>query len=198
MKEPIFNHITEYYDTLVTKHGHNPKACDCGGATPHELRFKILSEVMPLKNKSVLDVGCGFGDLASYLGNKKQYTGIDISPKMIQEGKRIYPKLDLRLCNILDAKIENYDVIIANGIFYLLGNNAPALMRKIVTRMYELANHAVAFSNLSSWASHKDEGEFYADPCETVKFCRTLTPWVVMRHDYHPGDFIIYMYKDKK
>ena len=41
------------------------------------------------------------------------------------------------------------------------------------------------------------EGEFYTDPLQTLAFCRTLTPWVTLRHDYHSRDFTIYMRKDQ-
>ena len=89
-----------------------------------------------------------------------------------------------------------YDVVTANGIFYLLGEQAPELMRRMVTRMFELSQVATAFTTLSSWGRTKDEGEFYSDPMETVEFCRSLTPWVVLRHDYHHRDFCVYLYRE--
>jgi len=61
--------------------------------------------------------------------------------------------------------------------------------------MFSLATSAVAFNTLSTWAQDQEAGEFYADPLKVVEFCRTLTPWVVMRHDYHPRDFTVYLYK---
>ncbi|CDN13322.1 hypothetical protein RintRC_4207 [Richelia intracellularis] len=54
----------------------------------------------------------------------------------------------------------------------------------------------MAFNSLSSWGTQKESGEFYADPLATVKFCRTLTPWVILRHDYMQHDFTIYMYRE--
>ena len=70
-------------------------------------------------------------------------------------------------------------------------------MEVLIKRLYELADHAVAFTSLSTWAMTQEPNEYYADPLETVRFCRTLTPWVALRHDYLPHDFAIYMYKRK-
>ncbi len=65
----------------------------------------------------------------------------------------------------------------------------------MIEAMFNIARNAVAFNSLSAWAADKEDGEFYADPHEVLQFCRTVTPWVVLRHDYHSRDFTIYMYK---
>jgi len=72
------------------------------------------------------------------------------------------------------------------------------MMKNLVERMFSLCTSAVAFNSLSAWCADKDEGEFYADPFRTVNFCRELTPWVSLRHDYHSRDFTVYLYKNCK
>ena len=47
-----------------------------------ELMFKCLTLVGDVSTGSILDVGCGQGDLYDYL-EPEDYTGIDISTKMI-------------------------------------------------------------------------------------------------------------------
>jgi hypothetical protein len=34
-----------------------------------------------------------------------------------------------------------------------------------------------------------------AESLLTLNSCRQLTPWVALRHDYHPRDFTVYLYK---
>jgi len=197
-----FGRIANYYQDLVQKYGHDPRACDYGRPQSQEIKFRVLSEAMPVKGRSVLDVGCGFADFHRFLRDRfgeVRYSGIDVCPAMVEEARRLDPHCEVKLANILDASIrERFDLVTANGIFYLLGDEAWPTMREIVRRMYAVAEHAVAFNSLSSWAEDKDPGEFYADPAEVLQFCRTLTPWVVLRHDYHPRDFTIYMYKTAK
>jgi hypothetical protein len=118
---------------------------------------------------------------------------------MIAEAQRLHPNLALSCANVLDLpETPSYDVVNANGIFYLLGDNAPNLMREIVRKMFSLCAKAVAFSTISSWASVHEAGEFYADPLETLAFCKTLSPYVVLRHDYLPHDFTIYLYREPR
>ena len=199
MIKETFEKIDKYYDELIERYGHDSRACDYGDQRSQQVKFTVLSEIDDLSGHRILDVGCGFGDYAFYLQNKFKdihYSGIDICKRMIKMGREIYPDLDLRNANILDDKFdERYDYISANGIFYLLGQNAEKVMRRIVEKMYRLADLGVSFNSLSQWAGDKEPGEFYADPMKTIDYCMLLSPHVVLRHDYHPRDFTIYIYK---
>jgi trans-aconitate methyltransferase len=153
------------------------------------------------RDASVLDVGCGFADFADFLTARYpgvRYTGIDLTPAMIEQARARHPTLTLKVANLLDLEAsQQVDVVTANGIFYLLGEQAPALMRTFIERMWDMAIRAVAFNSLSAWAKDQEAGEFYADPLETMAFCRRLTPRLTLRHDYHQRDFTVYMYRDQ-
>jgi trans-aconitate methyltransferase len=159
-----FGRIANYYQDLVQKYGHDPRACDYGRPQSQEIKFRVLSEAMPVKGRSVLDVGCGFADFHRFLRDRfgeVRYSGIDVCPAMVEEARRLDPHCEVKLANILDASIrERFDLVTANGIFYLLGDEAWSTMQEIVRRMYAVAEHAVAFNSLSSWAEDKDPGEF--------------------------------------
>jgi len=198
MTDP-FSRISGYYEDLIHKYGHDPRACDYGRVESQQIKFRVLSEVLPLANLNLLDVGCGFADFATFLHQRfesLQYSGVDLCSSMIDEAKRAHPSLDLRVANIAEASFDrSFDVVTANGIFYLIGGHAWPMMQQMIQRMFALATKAVAFNSLSTWAPDQEQGEFYADPLQTIDFCRQLTPWVVLRHDYHPRDFTIYLYK---
>lgn len=199
MSKDPFQSIARRYDGLVGQYGHDSRACDYGRPESQLRKFAVLAGVMPLRGKSVLDVGCGFADYADYLeehAGDVHYTGLDLSPRMIDLASRRRPDLNLRVGNILDENAEQkFDVVNANGIFYLLGDRAPDLMRSLIRRMFAAAKEAVAFNSLSIRASHHEPGEYYANAMEIFDFCCSLTPWVVVRHDYLPHDFTVYMYR---
>jgi len=194
-----FGRIASYYEDLIRKYGHDARACDYGRPETQNLKFRILSEVLPLSGCSLLDIGCGFADYATFLQahfSELVYSGIDLCSAMVSEARRHHPYLDLRVANIHDASLNRtFEVVSANGIFYLLGDQAWPMMQRIIERMYALATKAVSFNSLSAWAKDQEPGEFYADPLQTLDFCRRLTPSVVLRHDYHPRDFTVYLYK---
>jgi SAM-dependent methyltransferase len=195
-----FARIAAYFDDLVAKYGRNHRACDYGSPQSQRTRFDVLSTICPLDNKSVLDVGCGFADLATYLHERYRgvsYRGIDVSPEMIRMAHALHPNVAVKSANILTTDVGNYDVVIANGIFYLLGPDAWSVMQKLIARMFEIATEAVAFSSLSSLASNQVPGEFHADPSKVLAYCQTLTPRVALRHDYYDHDFMVFMYKSQ-
>lgn len=193
--------IAGYYDALVAKHGVSARACDYGRPESQRIKYKVLAEAMPLGDASVLDVGCGFAEFAGYLAERwpsVRYHGVDITPGCIAEARKLRPDLDLRQLDILAEDPGGpFDFVTANGIFYLLDRDAEAIMRRIVARMYQLCTVAVGFNSLSGWCEDPQAGEFYPDPAAVLDYCRTLAPWVTLRHDYHPRDFTIYMYRER-
>jgi SAM-dependent methyltransferase len=197
-----FTRIPDHYRRLITEYGHDPRACDWGGPEAQRVRYRVLADVADLDGCRVLDVGCGFADWAAFLEREVgtvDYSGVEITTSMAAEAKRLRPDLRVRVANFLDDDVGgDFDVVAANGIFYLLGEDAPRLMRMIIAKMFGMARVAVAFTTLSAWARDPAPGEFYADPLETLDYCRSLTPWVTLRHDYHPRDFAVYMYRERR
>ena len=196
-----FQRIADFFNDRIARQGPTLEACDYAGPEAQQTRFRVLCDVAPLAGASVLDVGCGFADWWTYLRDNVgdvTYTGVDLSSGMIAEAKRRHPDVNVRVANILDDEVQgSFDVVVANGIFYLLGDDAEKIMRAIVTKMFSLCRRATVFTTLSAWGP-PEEGEFFADPLATLDWCRTLTPWVTLRHDYHARDFAIYLYRARQ
>jgi SAM-dependent methyltransferase len=201
MKTTPFPAIAEFYNRRVGEFGHDPRACDYGRAESQQRKFRALSGALNYTGRSVLDVGCGFADYAVHLTATHagvHYAGVDLSTAMIDRARLAHPTFDLRVGNILEEPVrEQHDIVSANGIFYLLGAEAPRLMRQLVEAMFARCHEAVIFNSLSTWASVHDAGEFYADPLETLAWCREISPWVMLRHDYLPHDFLIVIRREK-
>jgi SAM-dependent methyltransferase len=191
--------IASYYDALVDRFGHDPRAVDASSRDSLLRRYRVLAEATDLTGKSVLEVGCGLGDLGAYLIEQfpgLDYRGVDLSPRMIAEGRRSHPLLDLRVANVLDlGPGDGADVVLAQGIFYLLCDDAEAKAFELIAAMLGLARETCAFTALSAWAPVQDADEFYLDPVRLVAHCRRLPARLVLRHDYHPGDVAAYLYR---
>lgn len=201
MNKDCFNDIATYYNDRVVAHGHCPQACDYGHENSQHIKFTVLSEALLPSSKTILDVGCGFADFANFLKQQHpmvEYTGYDISPEMVSHAQKLHPQDSIALRNILkNPPAEQFDMVTANGIFYLLGSQADSIMKQLIKVMFSACLQVTAFNSLSSWAPEQTPGEFYADPLKILAFCRELTPWVTLRHDYHPRDFTIYMYREQ-
>jgi trans-aconitate methyltransferase len=192
--------IAAYYDKLVDTYGDDPRAVDASSERSLRVRYETLAAVADLRGKTVLEVGCGLGGLGVFLTERFDgltYRGIDISQRMVEEAKRLHPGLAVSRANVLDlGPADAADVVLAQGIFYLLGENAEEKMQTMLERMFALAREAVAFTTMSSWAPAQDATEFFADPERLLRFCRGLSPRLVLRHDYHDADVALYLYKE--
>ncbi len=191
--------IAAYYDRLVERYGYDPRGVDASSQASLDVRYRALSEVVDLSNRTVLEVGCGFGDLGAFICNRYagvKYTGIDISPRVLERAKQIHPNLRFERISLQEFDdTQRFDVVVAQGIFYLLGDAAEEKAVALIKKMFALATVAVAFSTISAWSDRRDGGEYYADPANVLQQCSLLTRNVVLRHDYHPGDFCIYLYR---
>lgn len=199
MGNPKRDAIAGFFDGLVQRYGRDIRSLDYGSPESQRIRFQVLAEALDLSGKSILDVGCGFADFADYLStiyHDVEYVGVDLSPKMVATARQLHPHLDISVADILaEPPKRRFDMVTATGIFYLLGEDALPMMRALIERMFELSRDTIAFNSLSTWATVKEPGEFYADPVDTLNFCRSLTSHVVLRHDYLPHDFTIIMRK---
>jgi 2-polyprenyl-3-methyl-5-hydroxy-6-metoxy-1,4-benzoquinol methylase len=69
------------------------------------------------RGDSVLDVGCGNGNFSKYL-RTKNYTGIDISEKAVQDGQKLHRKvIQSSLDEYVNTHCEIYDVVCSFQVF---------------------------------------------------------------------------------
>lgn len=160
------------------------------------LRFKVLCEISPELFKSdILDVGCGLGHLVDYLIDNEFtgiYKGIDIVHQMILNAKKRHPNFDFETNDIDSVEIENYDYVVASGLFTYV--DLPT-MQNMISALYSRAAKGLAFNSLSALAKHNEEGMFYPNPSEIFNFCKSITPKLSLIQSYLPNDFTVYMYK---
>jgi len=208
---------TAYYEDLLAKYGPNYRALDWNSPESQKLRYQIFKELFiygkKSANLSVLDVGCGFGDLYGFFKvegllkrNKIKYTGFDISAKLLEAAKKKYPEAQFELKDILEERsLPGFDYIFCSGIFNIRTTETEEHMEWVKTtllRMYDLANFGVAVNFLSEGAlpiaNQEDLNRgryFYFKPEGIINFCRFVCGRYILRHDYHPGDFTVYLFK---
>jgi SAM-dependent methyltransferase len=187
------------YNKLVKEFGDDYRSLNWGSSLSQEKRFEILNTIGNIDRSSILDVGCGLSHFYNWLKRNKiqvNYTGIDITPIMVEESRKKYPEAIFFDGSIFNTDLSKYsfDYVFASGIFYLRNESPMEYLQKTIIKLYELAKIGIAFNNLSSWSNVSDQ-EFYADPIEVINFCKSLTSKIVFRHDYHNSDFTIILYK---
>jgi len=189
------------YSELLEKHGDSYRSLNWGSAESQKLRFSVLAGAGISTDDSVLDLGCGLGDLYQWFKDSSLevvYQGLDLTPVMVSRAIERFPDGQFAVGSIDQfcvGRACEYDYVVASGIFAHRQQQEMKFLRDTVTTMFSISRKGIAFNCLSSWREDKDQGEFYADPLEIVDLCRSISPRLTFRHDYHPGDFTIYLYK---
>lgn len=201
----LSNKIKEQYQKKFKKFGVNPKSLFWGSKGAAHQRFRQMWAEIDFNNKSVLDVGCGFGEMAKFLINRYKnvvYTGVDIVPEFITEASKLYPEQHfLELDYFSDPLGQKFDIVLASGVLNSnVEDNLEYRMKSIKT-MFEHTKKILVFNMLGGYPqpeNDKDKNVWYADSLDILEYCMTLTRGVVLRANYHPKDFTIVMYTNKK
>ncbi len=93
----------------------------------YKKEFEFYDKILKRNNcKSVLEIGCGSGILASHFeATDYQYTGMDLSKNMLKIAKEVAPKAEFILGDMRKMDLEQrYDSVIIPGrsIAYLITN----------------------------------------------------------------------------
>lgn len=164
------------------------------------LRFKMLCDIGELSGTSVCDVGCGFGDLADYLGEQGKdtfYTGLDIAPSLLAHARQRHPDLRFLELNMAEQPYEQeHDYFLSSGALSFKMPDNMALAENMLGKMFALARKGVAVNFLSTYVNYQNERNFHYSPEEMFRMARKFTKWVKLRHDYPLWEFTLYMYKE--
>ena len=195
----LVNENQQFYDRRVEEYGNSYLTLNWGSKNSQELRFDILSQIGDLNNKSVLDFGCGLGHFYKWFYEKSinvNYTGIDISLKMINKAKSLFPNQNFKKYDIFAYPLEQeFDYILLSGVFTYTNQE---FFEQCIKNLFDKCKIGVGFNLLSKWgktSEYIEENEFLSCPKNILKFCKTLSLRSVLKKNYHPRDFTIFIYK---
>lgn len=169
------------------------KSLGWGSVESQENRFSVLLEINGFsKNDTVIDVGCGYGDMSMLITN---YTGIDIRERAISIASKKYTDRKFIKCDI-DNINNKYDWAIASGIFCFNIANWEDYVEKTIKKMYDVSNKGVSINFLSDLSIGKRDPDMkYSSITEISHIINRITNRFTIRHDYQPNDVTVYLYK---
>src|SRR3989338_8979178 len=142
--------IKKVYQEKYKKYGVDPRSlCWHEKGAAHQ-RFRQFWAEIDFNNKSVLDVGCGFGEMAKFLRKRYQgvtYTGVDIVSEFIDETKRLYPFYKFEVRNYFDNPLpEKFDVVMASGVLNSNISDNMGFRKNAIRVMFEHAEKVCVFN----------------------------------------------------
>jgi cyclopropane fatty-acyl-phospholipid synthase-like methyltransferase len=164
-------------------------------------RFEVLATVGNLDGCTLLDVGCGYGDLKGYLDqiySDFTYIGFDQMPEFISEAKKRYggcPATYFFQTDFSAVDFPKVDYVIASGAFGYRCQN-PDFYFEMIRKMYTVAGRAAAFNMLDAACFPEDDLLIGHDLDRVVAFCDLLSRRVEVISGYLEDDFTVFMHKE--
>lgn len=191
--------VRKFFEDRFEQFGDSPRSLDLSPEGQRG-RFEVLSEVGDLSHKRVLELGSGLGHFYEFLRDRfegVQYTGLDFSAKFVEWARMRYPGAAFEIRDVLKAPLlGGNDFVLCSGMHNLETGTNDDDMEALMEKAWDAAAEGVAFSMLSIHADRREEGRHYYDPLRICSAALSLTRYVVLRQDYMPHDFTVYLYRE--
>lgn len=203
--------VHDFYNSNFEKYGYSVKSL-AWIKGKQNIRFDALTKFWNLdKTFSILDIGCGFGDLNKFFSLKSitdyTYHGIDLVEGMIATAKEMYKERDNITFECGDfltdvSEEKKYDFIIASGIFNFkmneIGNyeNVEMILKKALDLCNP--NGAVSFDFQSDKVDYFSENgvSFYNSPEKILSIAYKHSRNVILNNLYMPFEFSLTLFKN--
>jgi SAM-dependent methyltransferase len=187
-----------FYDRSLRLHGpDSPLSLHWTSPEDQLVRFSILSRVGDLSGRSVLDVGCGVGDLYGFLSRRFSgfsYLGIDIVPEMVKQAKLKYPRARFEVADTCSLNAK-FDYVFASGSLTFNVRGGKRFYFGVLRHMFSLCRRAAAFNMLDESVYKADRNFLSYDIREVERECKKLTRKYQIVTGYDQGDFTVFLYK---
>lgn len=197
--------VLKEYNDAYEKYGYSPKTVLWGKAEKQDIRLEVLTSMYDFTNKKILDIGCGFGDLNKILMKKAtgyQYLGIDINEKLVQKANEM--NQDNTDINFIVGDFGEYEfqerldyaVLSGTFAFSLQDKDQYEHVEDYIKKALEICNDGLAFNFVSDRVNFKVDGYYNYNVEKIISIAYKYSRNIVMRSDYMPFDFTIFIFKD--
>lgn len=209
--------MQEHYSATFEKHGCTLQGVDWGDNVERgEIRYTKILELIDSSPFSILDVGCGYGELLNrielsgsgssntepHFAKLVSYTGIDLVQPMIDAAAAKYPKHTFIWGDFLSHEFTGtrFDYVACNGIFTqkLTAGimDMDAASRAMIRKMFDLCDKGIVFNMMSSNVNFMAPNLFYKSPVETLAWVSSeLSPHVRLDQSYRMFEYMVYVYR---
>ena len=191
-------YIIKYHKELISKYPQDDNLTMGWAIDSQNVRFKILSEIDDLNNKSILDIGCGNAMLYDYLIQlypNFRYVGLDLIDEFLNNAmKRLFNKIDVNFYkgNFMSEQLPLLDYYIVSGAFNYKNSN-PLFIFQSIQHLFNSSRFGLGFNLLSNVPSNQQIAVAYNKQM-IFEFCKILTPKCKLIDDYLENDYTLFLY----
>ena len=203
MENTLGSKMIDVYQDQFKQYGESPASLGCPKGR-QSLRFKALTK--NVTSGRLLDFGCGFGDLSLYLEKSKinvEYHGCDVMNEFLSVAKKNRPNDKFFLTKIDESLNDNYDFIIACGVFNFLyykdEKDHISSVYNTIENLFKRCNHSLSVDFLSSVVDFTAPDAYHQDITDITKFISSnLSRRFQIDHSYMPYEFCIHIFKEQE
>jgi len=182
----------EFYQNAHKKHGISAQGLNWSSYESQKVRFEVITSLLKdeLSRCSIVDAGCGFGDLYFYWQENglhvKSYVGIDSVKNSIQICTERLPKISFTCKDILKDDLPCADWYIASGTLNILNDFQTWLfLQKILSH----SKKGIVFNALEG--SKKSENFNYQKKEDIIAFAKSKGFTCRLINDYLKNDITV-------
>ena len=202
----ISNRLEKHFDDRARTYDDGLKAVDWKSRNAQYNRFQQILKLIDASDPiSILDYGCGDGELVKFLNVQNvefEYFGFDVSLEMLERAKKAHAHMtNCHFVNDL-RDLPTLDYVVASGVFAMKFDSSEADWKEYMVEQIklfnDLATKGFAFNCLTSYSDIEFQRSdlYYADPLFWFDHCkRHVSRWVSLLHDYPEYDFTIIVRK---
>lgn len=200
--QSIAANMVQRYTKRYRDLGYHVRTLGWGSAEQQRRRFAMtLTLGLDLTGTRVVDFGCGFGDYYDFLQDAgvscHSYLGLDVNPDLLHEARARHgddPRTAFAQMDLTRKQSGEPlgDVGVMLGVLNLNLHEAfdnETYSRQLITRAFGLVRQALIVDFLSARLDPgypREDFVYYHEPGKILNFALSLTPDVVLKHDYLP------------
>ncbi|RLA81241.1 MAG: class I SAM-dependent methyltransferase [Epsilonproteobacteria bacterium] len=182
----------KFYEQSVAEFGISAQGVHWNNKYTQYKRFEIITKCIKkdIKNSTLVDVGCGFGEYYNYLQNNHKvptkFIGLDCEQNMINICRKRFPSLEFYTKDILKDELIDADYYTCSGALNILTlDEINIFIKKCfhASRKGFIFNFLknLTFSNIKKY--------------EIINICEQYTQSIIVKEGYLDNDFTIFMIK---
>lgn len=191
-------YIIKYHKDLISKNPQDDKYIMGWSGDTQTNRFKVLSEIDNLNNKSILDVGCGNALLYDYLIQlypTMRYVGLDLIDDFLNLAiTRLANKKDVNFYqgNFMSDQLPLLDYYLVSGSLNYKNAN-PLHIFQCISHLFNSARFGLGFNLLSTVPENQQIAVAYNKQM-IFEYCKMLSPKCKLIDNYLENDYTIFLY----
>lgn len=192
--------VVERYAKRLEQYGVDLRTLNVG--KHYAVQHAVHATVGDLRDKTLLDIGCGLAHYYEYLlsrGIRTRYIGYDIVAPFIEIDRERFPEATFDTRDVTNEPIlHEPDYVVMCQVFnnrYVDSDNT-AVVQSVIRKAFDAARIGVSVDMLSTCVNFQEPQTAYFDPLEMFAFGKSVAPFVRLAHDYAPHHFTLFLLKE--